>query len=320
MSKAEMKKKNIDQQTEGQEGEELQEKPKGAILNKILNVVLVITIIVAAVCTYVSFVSTSGNGVPSIFGIRILSIQTDSMYPTLLPGDLVFDVAVEDKSELRQGDIITYWTVINGERVLNTHTILNIYDGGGYLLFETKGDNNNIADALTVHESEIVGKYVSRVPGVGKVMDYLQTSTGFLLVVVLPVFIFFLYHVIQFFRVLFEYQNVKNRLKYEMERGTTENLIEENRRKEEEERERQRAAMEAEIRERLKAELMASMAKEAAAVQAQPEPDPVVPAQQMPVTEASAEVVAEATSAEEPIAEQAPVEETPDQEKNTEEA
>ncbi len=310
MSKAEKNKKNMEQQPEVQENEEMQEGKGSSVLNKILNVVLVITIIIAAVCTYVSFVSTSGNGVPSIFGIRILSIQTDSMYPTLLPGDLVFDVAVEDKGELRQDDIITYWTVINGERVLNTHRILNIYDGGGYLLFETKGDNNNIADALTVHESEIVGKYVSRVPGVGKVMDYLQTSTGFLLVVVLPVFVFFLYHVIQFFRVLFEYQNVKNRLKYEMERGTTENLIEESRKREEAERERQRVAMEAEIRERLKAELLASMAKEAAAVQAQSnapaEPAPEEQVQEEPQVENNAE--------------QAPAEEAPQQEQTTEEA
>ncbi len=316
MSKSEKKKKNIETQPEELENGE--EGKKSSVLNKILNVVLVITIIIAAVCTYISFVSTSGNGVPSIFGIRILSIQTDSMYPTILPGDLIFDVGVEDKGELRPGDIITYWTVINGERVLNTHTITQIYDGGGYLLFETKGDNNTIADALTVHESEIVGKYVARVPGVGKVMDYLQTSTGFLLVVVLPVFIFFLYHVIQFFRVLFEYQNVKNRLKYEMERGTTENLIEESRKREEQERQRQRDAIEAEIREKLKAELLASMAAQnaAAAQSAAPPADsaaePAAPAAQPaaaaeePVPQKEAEAPEEA--AQEPVAPEAPAE------------
>ena len=185
------------------------------ILNAIVNAILVIAIALAAICTYVSFVSTSGNGVPSIFGIRIFSIQTESMYPTLLPGDLIFDTGVKDTSELRNGDIITYWTVINGERVLNTHRIHEIYDGGGFLIFSTKGDNNTIADPLTVHESEIVGQYAFRVGGLGKVFDYLQTSTGFLIVIVIPVFLFFLFHLVQFFRVLFEYQNVKNRIKFE---------------------------------------------------------------------------------------------------------
>ncbi len=275
MMKAEKNKKNLASQPEGHEAEEGQEK-KPSVLSRILNVVLIITIIVAAVCTYISFVSSSGNGVPSIFGLRILSIQTDSMYPVILPGDLVFDVAVEDKSELRAGDIITYWTVINGERVLNTHTITQIFDGGDKLLFETKGENNSVADALTVHEAEIVGKYEARVPGVGKVMYYLQTSTGFLLVVVLPVFIFFLYHVIQFFQVLFEYQNVKNRLKYEMERGTTEDLIEENRRKEAEARQ----AMEAELREKMRAELLASMMQDGTITQAAPAPAAEAPAEE----------------------------------------
>ena len=196
------------------------------ILNGVVNTVLVIAIALAAVCTYVSFVSSSGNGVPSIFGIRLFSIQTESMYPTLLPGDLIFDVGVKDPGELRNGDIITYWTVINGERVLNTHRIHEIYDGGGYLIFATKGDNNTIADPLTVHESEIVGKYAFRVSGLGKVFDYLQDSTGFLVVVVIPVFIFFLFYLVQFFRVHFEYQNVKMLIKYEQERGRTEDLIE----------------------------------------------------------------------------------------------
>jgi len=48
-----------------------QESKGKKIANIIVNVILVAAIILAAVCTYVSFVSTSGNGVPSIFGIRM---------------------------------------------------------------------------------------------------------------------------------------------------------------------------------------------------------------------------------------------------------
>ena len=110
-----------------------QEKPKksvAGVINVIINVILVIAILIAAVCTYVSFVSTSGNGVPNLLGYEIFSVQTDSMYPTLQAGDLVIDRAIRDTSTLRKGDIITYWTVIGGERVLNTHRINEIYDGG----------------------------------------------------------------------------------------------------------------------------------------------------------------------------------------------
>lgn len=268
------------------------QKSKGRrIANTIINIVLVIAIILAAVCTYTSYVSTSGNGVPSIFGLRVMSIQTESMYPTMKPGDLIFDTAVKDTSELKIGDIITYWTVIDGERVLNTHRITEIYDGGGYLIFQTKGDNNTIEDSLTVHESEIVGQYNGmKIAGLGKLFDYLQTSTGFLIVVVIPVAIFFLYHLIQFFRVLFEYQSVKNKLLYEKERGKNEDLVEDEKRKLEENRQAERKRMETELREKLRAELLAASApaaEEAPAVAEEPKTE------EKPAEEAPKESAAE---------------------------
>lgn len=254
-------------QMPGQETEPKKRDVKKTI-NIVVNVLLVVAIILAAVCTYVSFVSTSGNGVPSILGVRPFTVQTDSMYPTLKPGDLIIDVAVKDYRELRVGDIITYWTIIEGNRVLNTHKIAGIYDGGDYLIFETMGEKVNQTDVLTVHESEIVGIYKFRIPGVGKVLDYLQTSTGFMIVIVLPVLLFFIFHLVQFFRVLFEYQNVKMLIKYEQERGRTEDLIESQIRDANEKEairraalEKERAEMEAKLREELRAELLADMVK-----------------------------------------------------------
>lgn len=280
-----MKKKNAPTTVQNEEAvQATQKETKGQkILSTVINVILVLAIALAAISTYVSYVSASGNGVPSVFGIRILSIQTESMYPTLLPGDLIFDTAVKDPADLKVGDIITYWTVINGERVLNTHTVHEIYDGNGYLIFGTKGDNNTAADPLTVHESEIVGKYSFRIGGLGKVFDYLQTSTGFLVVVVIPVFIFFLFYLVQFFRVLFEYQNVKNRIKYEQERGRTEDMLAENERKQQQMKDQERAALEAELREKLRAELLASMAP--AAPPAQEEAAPAEEAEEIPAEE-----------------------------------
>lgn len=212
--------------------------------NRIVNLVLTLAIILAAVTTYVSYVSAAGGGVPSIFGVRMFSIQTESMYPTLRPGDLIIDVKVKDADALEIGDIITYWTMIQGQRVLNTHGISQIYDQGEHRIFETKGKSNAVADALLVHESEVVGKYVFRVGGLGKVFDYLQTGTGFFIVVVLPVFAFFLFYLVQFIRALLQYQNGKNQSKFERQR------------------QQERTALEAELREKLRAELLAGMVPE----------------------------------------------------------
>lgn len=234
---------------------EIEQPKKKSLANRLVDILLVATIVLASVCTYISFVSSSGNGVPSILGIRPFSIQTDSMYPVLHPGDLIISTGFEPE-ELREGDIITYWTVINGERVLNTHKIIDIYDGGNHLIFATQGENNAVADALTVHESEVVGLYKFRIPGVGKVFDFLQTSMGFGLIVVLPVFLFFIYHLVQFFKVLFEYQNIKNRIKYEQEREITEDLIEQQKKLSKENENIDREEYEKQLREQLKAEIL----------------------------------------------------------------
>lgn len=237
---------------------EVEKKPskKSRVIGTIVNVVLVVAIVLAVLATYVSFSTTSGN-VPAVLGMRLYSVQTKSMEPTLMQGDLVISKAVKDAKTLKRDDIITYWTIIDGERVLNTHRIVEISNVSGSLGFTTKGDNNTTNDAQYVHQKDVVGKYSMRLGGVGKVFDYLQTSTGFLLVVVIPVLIFLLYQLIQFFRVLFEYQNVKNRIKFEMERGRTEDLIEDQRRREEELKAAERARMEAELREKLRAEMLA---------------------------------------------------------------
>ena len=153
----------------------------------LIALLLVAVVLLAAVTAYTSFVAASGSGVASIFGYRICSIQTDSMYPELEPGDLIFNKPVEDFSDLRKKDIITYWTAIDGERVLNTHRIEQIYDAGTDLIFATKGDNNTAEDALMVHESEIVGQYAFRIGGLGKALDFLQTSTGFTILILAAV-------------------------------------------------------------------------------------------------------------------------------------
>ena len=187
------------------------------VLNTVVNVVLVIAILLGIFCSFTAFVAKSGSGDPSFFGIRPFSIQTESMEPFFSKGDLIIDVVVKDPSELQVGDVITFWTVIQGERVLNSHRIIQIDDYENYLSFVTKGDNNSVEDSLTVHQSEIVGKYKTHIPGVGTVIDFLQTGTGFLLVIVIPCALFFIYQLIVFFKALFAYQAEKLRLQYQSE-------------------------------------------------------------------------------------------------------
>ena len=133
---------------------------------------LICVILVAALCCsfsgccikaplklYGNYVSTSGSGIPTLFGRPYLEIAGDGMEPELKEGEIVFFHKVDDPKDLQVGDIIAYWTVINGERVIYVSRIVTIYDGGGSLVFETKDDNLTVSHALTVHESEVLGVY-----------------------------------------------------------------------------------------------------------------------------------------------------------------
>lgn len=134
-------------------------------MKKFLSVFLVLLLCVSlAACSPLDMYkqySAASTGIPRVFGKIVLDIQTDSMYPTFNSGDSIICEEVDTKT-LRTGDIIAYWTIINGERTINTHRIMEIYDGGGYLIFATKGDNNNSVDSMTVHESEVIGIYVRK--------------------------------------------------------------------------------------------------------------------------------------------------------------
>ena len=124
--------------------------------------VLCFLLIVALVCTMAGCSLSKREGVVrSMFGQMMLEIQSNSMQPTFSAGDVIICEKVEATS-LKTGDIIAYWTIVDGESVINVHRIYEIYDGGNYLIFATKGDNNAAADPLVVHETEVIGKYVRK--------------------------------------------------------------------------------------------------------------------------------------------------------------
>lgn len=68
--------------------------------------------------------------------------------------------------------------------------------------FKTKGDNNQIEDEYTVAAADIVAKYNSKISGLGKAVDLLETQKGFFICIVLPLILFFLYQLYHFIKVI----------------------------------------------------------------------------------------------------------------------
>ena len=159
----------------------------------VLSIVLWIVILVAALYAFTTMATRDNQNVANILGYTPLVVKSDSMAPTFSAGDLIF-IKKCDTSTLEEGDIICFHTIIENEYALNTHRIKSIESVGDARSYTTIGDNNNgVADLHVISDGDIVGKYVGHLQSVGKVMDFLSSSTGFLIVIVLPMLLFFIY-------------------------------------------------------------------------------------------------------------------------------
>ena len=156
----------------------------------------------------------SSDGIPALFGKSWLTIETPSMQDTYMVGDLVFmtKLSDEEKMSLKKDDIITYRAPIdiNQDGItgdINTHRIYSIDPNTGVIV--TKGDNNILPDnegdtAYTIHRNDVIGvcTETGKLGGVGNVINFLRSSLGFFLCVVLPLILFFLYELYNFISIL----------------------------------------------------------------------------------------------------------------------
>ena len=161
----------------------------------VISVILWAIILLASLYAFTTMATKDDQSVASILGYTPMTVETDSMKPTFQSGDLIF-IKKCDTSKLKEGDIITFHTIIDNQYALNTHRILKIEETNGVRSYTTVGDNNNgIADQHVISDGDIVGKYVGHISDLGKVMDFLSSSTGFLIVIVFPMLLFFIYQV-----------------------------------------------------------------------------------------------------------------------------
>ena len=161
----------------------------------VLSVILWAIILIAALYAFTTMATRDNQNVANIFGYTPLTVQSDSMVPTFAAGDLIF-IKKCDPATLEEGDIICFHTIIDNDYALNTHRIKSIESVGDARSYTTIGDNNNgITDQHVISDGDIVGKYVGHLAGFGKVMDFLSSSTGFLIVIILPMMLFFIYQI-----------------------------------------------------------------------------------------------------------------------------
>lgn len=205
------------------------------ILNVFVTVMIAVVLIVSIFVAIMAITSKANNGVASIFGYTVQTIQSDSMKGgsdkyeggDIQKGDVIIGKINKDENntkEYKVGDIVTFSSVLKGAEEagaqLVCHRIVDIVpDSLGTPRYGTQGDNTSIPDQekpqFYLYARDVVADFYTDdyqgvvIHGVGAFLDFIRTQTGFFLVVLLPMIIFFMYELIRVVMNAMNYKKAK---------------------------------------------------------------------------------------------------------------
>ena len=112
----------------------------------------------------------------------IMYQNSDSMYPTLLPGDLLV-IEKTEINDVQVDDIIAFETHVEGVDVL-VRRVIEVSTGvDGRYGVDTKGDDEEFHDPWTVYSDEYIGKLIEVNPPAGFILsEYFRYSVIAILV------------------------------------------------------------------------------------------------------------------------------------------
>lgn len=154
------------------------------IVSALLSVVLIINLVLIVKA------EVNETGPPSIFGFTPLVVLSGSMVgentDSFGVDDMVIIKSVNAKA-LAKNDVIAFR---EGSSVI-IHRIVRLEtDEAGETVFVTRGDANNTEDINKVTQAAVLGKYESKLVGMGGVVTFFQSPVGMLVSVGLPIALF----------------------------------------------------------------------------------------------------------------------------------
>ncbi len=180
-------------------------------------------------------VSTFDRADRNLFGYKAFIVLSDSMSKTdFNAGDLVL-VKTVDPSTLKEGDIIAYTsqnTSNYGETV--THKIRKLTtDANGEPGFVTYGTTTDTDDETVVTYPYVLGKYSSHIPNVGTFFQFLKSTPGYIVCILIPFLLLILLEGIRCIRLFRKYKAEQQaelqaeRDKIEADRAETQRMMQE---------------------------------------------------------------------------------------------
>lgn len=197
------------------------------ILKIVLNVIVYVLFALILLLT-VLIVSSNGKGYTSLFGTAFVTVESDSMdgdrEDSFKEGALLKleILSYEEKLELKEGDIISFYDNVSGHQFVNSHRIIEVRGEANGTSFVTQGDKAGApVDSTPRRVEEVIGKVVGHTNGIGKVFQFIRTTAGFVVCIVLPCLLLVAYCVYDLVRIIREQKKAdkeksKEQLKQEL--------------------------------------------------------------------------------------------------------
>ena len=171
------------------------------VIKKIFDIFIdMIIVLVFIITIYLVYLNIKGKNTfyVKVFGLHFDVCETNSMEPTINVGDLVVSVVCNDKTEINNGDIITYYYQRVGKQITITHRVIEINDD----YYITQGDNREVSiiPDKEITKDKILGKMVFRIPKIGKIIDFCKTKLGFFLCIVIPLVVLIVIKLLEFIK------------------------------------------------------------------------------------------------------------------------
>lgn len=158
---------------------------------KVLEKIIMVIIIFISLVIITQRVSDNEK---AFMGFRIFRVQTGSMVPKYLVGDVIF-VREKQLDQIKVGDDVTYWgTSGTMKGKLVTHQVIGIEEIEGQKAFHTKGIANTTEDPI-VYGGQINGVVIGKSYLLSTITTALTNQYIFYFGAIIPltIFIFFIF-------------------------------------------------------------------------------------------------------------------------------
>ena len=188
-----------------------------SIASKVLVWIVVAVAVSMMIFTIFSTLTFDRND-RNLFGIRFYVVLTDSMSPSEInkddkvhfnAGDIVMIKNVQDAKSLQPGDIIAFVSQNSdsfGATITHRIRERTMTEDGRLLGYVTYGTNTGTDDEALVEPDYVLGTYAGKLPRVGYFFEFLQTTPGYIICILVPFLLLILWQGVNTVRLFKQYK------------------------------------------------------------------------------------------------------------------